>query len=515
MQEALSKQGHCYLPQNTLIEKASELLNLKGELVEKQIFELLKSEDLIKTEEGNIYLAMAYYTEQKLAKNIAELLKKQPAEKHIYDIDGMIEDYCEVNNINLHINQKKAIKTAIENNFSIITGGPGTGKTTVVKAILTIASQLGINLNLVDLVAPTGRASKRLEESTGLPARTIHRLLGYKPEEGFTVNEKNPLKSKMLICDESSMIDVFLANALFSAIPKDKDYKIVFVGDIYQLPSVGAGNVLHDLIKAKVPVAELTKVFRQSEGSYISLNAQHIKNGDSKSMNFNADDFKFLFMKYKTENKAKEIQETIIEILDKLLQKYTINDIQILSPMYNGDVGVNALNSVLQDYCNPNKVILNLGSRKFKLGDKVIQLKNNYDKEVFNGDVGYITKYDKDEENVFVQFDDNKLVEYSLTDLQEIALAYAITIHKSQGSEYPVVIMPLTTAHFIMLQRNLVYTGITRAKQECFLVGDRQALELAIKNNKPIHRNTSLDNYILQNLNSLHPEKMVNLQISL
>jgi exodeoxyribonuclease V alpha subunit len=499
LDDASAKDGHCYLPEEELIKKAKEILfpeqntgQREIELIQQGIKDLCKARRLI-MDEDRVYTALLYNTEQRLASNIQRLLggvKDIP-----FDIDAMIDQYESDNKIKLHTQQREAVRAALENKVAIITGGPGTGKTTIVNAILTLARQAG--LKKFGLVSPTGRAAKRLSESTGMETSTIHRFLEFHPEYGFQRNEENPVKSELVICDESSMLDVYLAKALTSALKNSA--RLVFVGDVYQLPSVGAGNVLKDLISSgQVPVVELTKIFRQSEGSWIALNAFAVKQGKIKDINLSnkTEDFFWFDITRGQEltpaQKVELVQMQILDIVRRLLRKgYKESDIQILTPMYKGQAGVQVLNQELQNIFNPRGQKFRIGFTEYRVGDRVMQIRNNYDKEVFNGDQGYIVRYEKDAGIVYVDFQGD-VKDYSIHEMDEIVLAYAITVHKSQGSEYPVVIQPVTTSHFIMLQRNLLYTGITRAKQICVLVGEKKALAIAVRNNKVTKRYTKL-----------------------
>ncbi len=384
--------------------------------------------------------------------------------------------------------QKQAMKEVLLHRVLILTGGPGTGKTTTTIGLIELFEELGLKIMLA---APTGRAAKKLSEATRRSARTIHRLLAYNPKEKrFTKNEQNPLRTDVIILDEVSMIDVLLMQSLLKAVTEGTF--LILIGDIDQLPSVGPGNLLKDLIDSEViPVIRLTHIFRQKAKSLIIVNAHRINKGEFPILKSKQErDFYFL----KEENPELAAQKIVQLCTYRLPQTYgfdPIQDIQILTPMYKSAVGADQLNSMLRNALNPAGKSLKYGHQQFKINDKVMQIRNNYDKEVFNGDIGSIKKIDHEEQIVKVLFY-RRLVEYDFSELNEIVLAYAITVHKSQGSEYPAVVIPLLTQHFLLLQRNLLYTAITRAKRLVVMVGTMKALWIAIKNDKTVQRNTFL-----------------------
>jgi exodeoxyribonuclease V alpha subunit len=368
----------------------------------------------------------------------------------------------------------------------VLTGGPGTGKTTTTQGI--IAAMEGMGLKVL-LAAPTGRAAKRMSEATGMDAKTIHRLLEFHPLDGYRRNPDNPLDGDVLIVDECSMIDIILMYNLMKAIPAKM--RFIMVGDIDQLPSVGAGNVLRDIIESdRIPVIRLTRIFRQAQTSQIVMGAHSINQGQFPDIrNRRNTDFKFI-----VETDKDAVASKIVSLVKEEISAtygYSASDIQVLTPMQRGEIGGANLNSALQAALNTSEVCLSRGGCSFKIGDRVMQMRNDYKKGVFNGDLGYIESIDTEDRILKVNFD-GYLVEYESSDLDEITLAYASTIHKSQGSEYPVVVMPVMMSHYIMLQRNLIYTGLTRAKKLCIMIGTKQALGCAIKNMAVLKRNTML-----------------------
>jgi exodeoxyribonuclease V alpha subunit len=368
----------------------------------------------------------------------------------------------------------------------VLTGGPGTGKTTTTLGIIAALESLGQSILLA---APTGRAAKRMSEATGKEAKTIHRLLEYNPAEGYGRNDENPLQGGVLIVDESSMIDIILMNSLLKAVPSHM--KVILVGDIDQLPSVGAGNVLRDIIDSDVvPVVRLTRIFRQAQSSRIITNAHKINQGVFPDIS-NGKDSDFFFIKQEDpELAANEIVNIVKNRIPKAYH-FNTNEIQVLAPMQRSVVGATNLNIILQEAINPIGDSLSRGGFKYREGDKVMQIRNNYDKEVFNGDIGHVKEVNMEERSLIVIFEGRE-VEYEDSELDELTLAYATTIHKSQGSEYPVVVIPLLMTHYVMLQRNLIYTGITRAKKICIIVGSTKALAYSVHNMVVLKRNTKL-----------------------
>lgn len=382
--------------------------------------------------------------------------------------------------------QIEAIRRAATAKVLVLTGGPGTGKTTTTQGIIAAYRTFGLHILLA---APTGRAAKRMTEATGLEAKTIHRLLEFKPPEGYQKNEETPLEGDVLIVDECSMIDIVLMNALMKAIPPHM--RLILVGDIDQLPSVGAGNVLRDVIDSDVfPVVRLARIFRQAQTSRIIMNAHKINAGQMPDTS-NGKNTDFFFI---AQEDPDEAVKKIVELVQKNLPRYyqtPASQIQVLTPMQRGVVGATNLNMALQEALNPQGEGLRRSGFVYRPNDKVMQIKNNYDKEVFNGDIGIIESVDLQDRTLLVNFD-NRSIEYDATELDELVHAYATTIHKAQGSEYPIVVMPVLMNHFAMLQRNLVYTGITRAKKILVMVGTKKAMAYAVRNVTVTKRNTLL-----------------------
>ena len=524
----LADSGHCYATRSQLLKTAGELLAVSSALLADALDRMIEAHDLIidsiptgqvfGTSTGSssagqsnpdiaavqdealaIYLPPFYYAEVGTARRlraIAEapvIVRPDPVgmDARIARRTGM--EYDEV--------QLQAIRTAVKSKVLVLTGGPGTGKTTTTLGIITAFREAGARILLA---APTGRAAKRLSEATGLEAKTIHRLLEMKPPEGFQKNEDNPLEGDILIVDECSMIDIMLAYSLLRAVPDTMT--LILVGDTDQLPSVGAGNVLRDIIvSGSLPVVRLTRIFRQAQASRIITNAHRINHGQMPDIsNGRRSDFFFIDVEKlvlqkglasdDTAGLAQAAAEEMISLVQKKLPRYTRlppASMQILTPMQRGIVGAANLNQLLQGALNPSSPGLRRGGIQYRRLDKVMQIRNNYEKEVYNGDIGVIEQVDPENRSLTVRFDD-RLVEYDITELDELVLSYAATIHKSQGSEYPVVVMPVLMSHYVMLQRNLIYTGITRAKKLLVLVGTKKALSYAVRNTCVHTRNTLL-----------------------
>ena len=479
----LSDEGHVYAGEEQLVKTAGQLLEAGETAIRDTLAGMLQAEDLILDKDA-IYLPPFYHAECGTSRRLRDLA--QSTGRSLFD--GLFDpssltaetgiEYDEV--------QLAAIRQAVTSKVMVLTGGPGTGKTTTTQGIIAALKKAGLR---VLLAAPTGRAAKRMSEATGMEAKTIHRLLEYNPQDGYKRNDENPLEGDPLIVDECSMIDILLMNNLLKAVPVGM--RLVFVGDIDQLPSVGAGNVLRDIIDSqRIPVVRLVRIFRQAQKSRIVMNAHTINQGRFPDTS-NGRDTDFFFMR---EDDPERAAETIVRLVkERLPRAYreSPDRIQVLTPMQRGVVGAANLNLLLQQALNPSGPSLNRGGYTYRQGDRVMQQRNNYDKDVFNGDLGYIREVDTEERTLKVDFD-GKWVEYDVTELDELTLAYATTIHKAQGSEYPIVVMPVLMTHFVMLQRNLIYTGITRAKKICVLIGAMKALAYAVRNVSVLKRNTSL-----------------------
>jgi len=476
-----SGQGHCGLPYADLVPLAVKLLDIAESIIETAIAQEVADEVLLPdTVEGQacVFLAPLYYAEQSIAAQI-QRLDAGGTTLPAFEADKAIPWVEQKLSIQLAGSQKEAIRLALSSKLLVITGGPGVGKTTLVKSILTIMTVKGVKPLLC---APTGRAAKRLSESTGLEAKTIHRLLEINPINGqFKRNADNPLECDLLVADECSMIDVPLANQLLKAVATRT--AVILVGDVDQLPSVGPGQFLSDLIDSGVvPVIRLTEVFRQAATSRIVRSAHQINRGVFPSLpeKGEASDF-YLVAAEEPEVIAQTVVDLVQTRLPRKFEVDSIRDIQVLCPMNRGITGARGINQALQAVLNPpgEHSVEKFGNR-FSVGDKVMQIENNYDRDVFNGDIGFVTGVDPDEEELAVAFD-GRVVSYPFGELDELVLCYATTIHKSQGSEYPVVVIPISTQHYMMLKRNLIYTGITRGKRLVVLVGQKRALAMAVK----------------------------------
>ena len=485
----LSELGHCFAYRDELLNAGEELLEVKQELLEPVIDTLINSGELISDPIDNdieaIYLKNYHYAEVNVARRLNELINTSRG-RYIIDIE--INAWATVDSKTIHYDetQLQVIHAALNNKVLVLTGGPGTGKTTTTLGIIRAFKEFGAKILLA---APTGRAAKRMSEVTKMEAKTIHRLLENKPLEGFKFkrNESNPLCGDVLIVDECSMIDISLMNSLLKAVPNNMT--LILVGDVDQLPSVGPGKVLSDILSSGVvPFVKLNKIFRQAQRSRIVTNAHRINKGNMPELNDYVSDFIFI-----PEDDAEKAADKIIELCTQTLPNRNIKaeDIQVLAPMRKGAVGTMILNQRLQETLNPQNQGLKRGATEFRKGDKVMQIRNNYEKAVFNGDIGFISSMNEEGSALTVLFEDRSVL-YDSSELDELVLAYAITIHKSQGSEFPYVVMPLMKSHYVMLQRNLLYTGVTRAKKGLIIVGDSKAIFIAVKNNKIVERNTRL-----------------------
>ena len=494
----MADDGHCFATRDMLVSEGAELLDVDSSFIEPVLDEMILKEDVITEiypgEDGEnrtaIYLPPFYYSETGTAKRLAEIYEGE-RQITIFD-EGIFSRIRRMTGIEYDENQLDAIRTALTSKVMLLTGGPGTGKTTTTLGIIMAFREQGAHILLA---APTGRAAKRLSEATGIEAKTIHRMLEAKPPEGYQRNTENPLDGDVLIVDECSMIDIMLMYNLLKAVPDTMT--LVLVGDVDQLPSVGAGNVLRDIIDSKCfPVVRLTKIFRQAQQSRIIMNAHRINRGQMPDLS-NGRNTDFFFM---PEEETEKIPETIVDLVkNRLPGHYGVKpgSIQVLTPMQRGPIGAANLNQVLQESLNSEGDGLRRGGYVFRIGDKVMQIRNDYDKEVFNGDIGTVSSIDMEDRILTADYD-GRLVSYDVTELDEIVLAYATTIHKSQGSEYPIVIMPIAMSHFVMLQRNLVYTGVTRAKKILVMIGTKKALAYAIHNVTVKKRNTLLKRRLRQ-----------------
>ena len=476
-----SAEGHCGLPHAELVQLAVKLLDIPAPIIEDAIRQELTEETVIAdTVAGQpcVFLAPLYHAERAIAGHVARLRTGAlPWAK--FDADQAIPWVEKKLAIELADSQKEAIRLALRSKLLVITGGPGVGKTTLVNSILTIMRAKQIKALLC---APTGRAAKRLGEATGLEAKTIHRLLEVNPANGqFKRNEQSPLTCDLLVADECSMIDVPLANQLLRAISTTS--AVIFVGDIDQLPSVGPGQFLRDLIDSgSVPVVRLTEVFRQAASSRIVRAAHQINQGHFPSLPAKGEASDFYLV---AAEEPEAIAHTVVDLVKTRLPKKfgvdPVRDIQVLCPMNRGVTGARGINQALQEALNPpGEHSIDKFGYRYSVADKVMQIENDYDKDVYNGDIGFVASIDPDEQELTANFD-GRAVTYPFGELDELVLCYATTIHKSQGSEYPVVIIPISTQHYMMLKRNLIYTGVTRGKRLVVLVGQKRALAIAVK----------------------------------
>ena len=507
--------GHVFLHAEDLLEQVKTLLeenkrdqieftNISSELI------ILEEEGKIIGEEKRVYLPSLFFAEKGLVTSINRILQQNeyseqfPESEFLLSLGGLEERL----GVQYAPSQKEAIQTALMSPMLILTGGPGTGKTTVIKGIVELYGELhGCSLDPKDyfkkdepfpilLAAPTGRAAKRMTESTGLPAVTIHRLLGFNGTEGFDRDEVSPLEGKIIIVDETSMLDIWLANQLFKALPEH--IQVIMVGDEDQLPSVGPGQVLKDLLQSqKIPTVRLTDIYRQAEGSSIIELAHDIKKGYLPP-NVTAKQADRSFIRCSTAQVAQVVEKVALNAKNK---GYTAKDIQVLAPMYRGPAGIDRLNVLLQEIFNPNpdgkRKEIAFGDVKYRIGDKVLQLVNQPESNVFNGDIGEIISIIYAKENtekqdmIYISFEGNE-VEYTRQELNQITHAYCCSVHKSQGSEFPIVILPITRSYYRMLQRNLIYTAITRSKQSLIICGEEDALRMGVARADEMQRQTTL-----------------------
>lgn len=496
--------GHLYSEIDALKAQTVELLAIDQTVAEpllKLALNTLYQEEKIKLitdqQKHFITLSQYYFSEKGVANKIRRLLEQK--ENNQFDIDEIYKQLRvpKPQEVALNENQQRGIMACLQNKITIITGGPGTGKTTMIKQLLSILDE---HKQSYRLAAPTGRAAKRMQEGTGRYAMTIHRMLEYDfMSRQFKHNESNALKLNFLIIDEASMVDIFLAHAIVKALPWHAH--VVFIGDVDQLPSVGAGNFLNDLIASNIATTiKLTEIFRQAADSMIIVNAHRVNHGEFPTTSLPDAKHDFIFIK---EAEPEMVTTHLTRIFTKQLAAMGIShrDAAVLVPMNRGIVGTQKINYDLQQLLNPQvtEQQLTVAGTTFKVGDRVMQIRNNYDKLVFNGDTGYIVEIDRTEQNLAVFYGD-RTVTYEFSEADELMLAYAISIHKSQGSEYSAAIIPIFTCHFALLQRNLIYTAITRAKKVCFLIGQPKAIAIAIKNNKGIIRKTFLQEFLTSDL---------------
>jgi len=496
----MAEDGHVYYPYDGLLDKCAEILEVDAYPVADAVKYLAGGKKIcVETIAGPahdptgsdpaVYLSKYYTCETGIAAMLKRLMHTPKVIRAI-DTDRALAWVQEQLSFALAEKQAEAVADAAKSKVMVITGGPGTGKTTIIRAILTIFERLKVNIKLA---APTGRAAKQMGEATGKAATTIHRMLSFNAAGGgFQKNADNPLNCDLLIVDEASMIDTVLMYHLLKAVPAAAT--LILVGDVNQLPAVGAGNVLDDIIASqKVPVVRLNEIFRQARQSRIIVNAHRINSGYMPQIEESQTPTDFYFIE-------QEDPEAVLSLILSLAGRRIpesfgfdpISDIQVLSPMHKGIVGAANLNRELQQRLNPGKEGVAVGNARFCIGDKVMQIRNNYDKSVFNGDVGRIQSISQEDRELVIDFEGRRLP-YDFTELDEVVLAYAVSVHKSQGSEYPAVIVPVVTQHYILLQRNLIYTAVTRGRQLVVLVGTKKALAIGIKNNKTQHRYTRLD----------------------
>ncbi|MCH8642446.1 ATP-dependent RecD-like DNA helicase [Staphylococcus lugdunensis] len=502
LEEECIKQGHTYLPTETILKSAQTMLSTQGdEIIEihqlEEMLQILMEEDKLILNQQKIAIPSLYYSELKSVQNLYRILTHTHKLNELEQSDlqlhiGEIEDS---NEVHYAASQKEALQTAINSKIMLLTGGPGTGKTTVIKGIIELYAEIhGLSLNYADytdddfpvvLAAPTGRASKRLQEATGLEAMTIHRLIGWNQDTQPEDILDNEIKAKLIIIDEMSMVDTWLFHQFLNAVPLDA--QIVFVGDEDQLPSVGPGQVFKDLIQSKkIPRVNLTEVYRQQDGSSIIELAHHMKQNESIDITKRYHDRSFINCS------AEQIPDVVKKVVSSAVSKgYDMSDIQVLAPMYKGSAGIKRLNQILQTILNPKEPDareIEFGDAAFRKGDKVLQLVNRPNDNIFNGDIGIIVGIFWAKENalnkdvIIVDFDGNEIT-FTRQDLIELTHAYCTSIHKSQGSEFPIVIMPVVKQYFRMLQKPILYTGLTRAKQSLVLLGDPQAFDIGLKTN--------------------------------
>jgi exodeoxyribonuclease V alpha subunit len=480
-------EGHCYCPSAELLLQAEALLGISVEILGEAMQAELQRRNLVK-EDDSIYLRPLYEAETAVAESVNRIVATRVSFRPI-DASKAIPWAEDRMKLSFAPQQAEALRMALTEKFSIMTGGPGVGKTTIIHALVDVFHVRKLH---VMMAAPTGRAAKRMEEATNHEAKTIHRLLKFQPKNGrFEHDASNPLKADVLIIDEASMIDIRLMSQFLAAVPDEAC--VILVGDTDQLPSVGPGNVLRDLINSRaVPCTTLETIFRQETGGWIVRNAHHVNHGEPLELPEKGDTSDFYFIQ--TENPDDVISKMIYLVTERIPKRFgfnPMNDIQVLTPMRRNQLGADNLNAVLQEALNPTGEEVERFGRKYRVRDRVMQIRNNYDKEVYNGDVGRIAKIAPEDQQMIVEYDGRR-VEYQLSELDELVHAYACSVHKSQGSEYPAVVLLMTTQHFKLLQRNLLYTAITRGRHLVCLVGTKKAIFIATKNNEIRQRRTGL-----------------------
>jgi exodeoxyribonuclease V alpha subunit len=491
--EKCAEEGHVFFPASSVAESVSDDLGLGREIFSRALEALILENKVVreKTESDEaLYLPQFHLAENEVARRL-DVLSRSLCTAPDFDVPAALDEAEGRLGLKLSALQKSAIRSAVEKKVLIITGGPGTGKTTIIRAVAEIFQKWG---KTVLMAAPTGRAARRLAETSGKDAKTLHRTLEFRPKDGvFKRNDRHPLEADVLIVDEFSMVDLLMMHHLLKAVPPAM--RLVFVGDKDQIPSVGPGRVFGDVIDSGIAdVVRLDQIFRQDRESYLVLNAHRVNQGRPLIYPPREDrESDFYFVRREEEDKAFQTIMTMcrFSIPRRLNLPPLSTGIQVISPMYKGRVGVDNLNRELQASLNPGPVGLRLGGREFRVRDKVMQIRNDYEKDIYNGDIGTIVHIDGAKARICVLFDGRPVV-YEKDEADDLVLAYAISVHKAQGSEYQAVVLPLLTQHFIMLQRNLFYTALTRAKSLSVVVGSAKALHIAIKNDKPVNRNARL-----------------------
>lgn len=501
----LASEGHLFFPRDLLVERCAEVLEVDREKIPQALANLAAQKKVVLDEPGQlsggtvryrdgiVYLASLYISEKGTAELLGAL-HSHPRQMRLINVEEALRWVEGTQGVSFSPRQLEAVRASLEQKVLVVTGGPGTGKTTIIRGIIAIAGKTG---QKVLLAAPTGRAAKRMTEATGAEARTIHRLLEYGPgsassEGGFKRNESNPLDAGLIVIDEASMVDVTLMYHLLKAVPPQAS--LVLVGDVDQLPSVGPGSVLNDIITSGcVRTVRLDEIFRQSTKSMIIVNAHRVNAGEMPFFEkHTGQGHDFFFVDIEDPDEVlRYVVRLCRDVIPTRFGLHPVSDVQVLTPMHRGIVGVSNMNERLQEALNASTDGISRAGRFFKRGDKVLQTRNNYEKDVYNGDIGTVIAMDREVQELRVDFE-GKVVSYDFNEMDELILAYAISVHKSQGSEYPAVVMPILTQHYLLLQRNLLYTAITRGKKLVYLVGTKKALSIAIRNDKPRRRYTLL-----------------------